>query len=135
MADIRREGTLIEIDGKVRIEPGPVLVQAKATEELLDDTLTAEHYREGAYDAMAKPIELGKPMHYLDWNGHKAGTDGSTCFYVYQLDKLTAEELEEAEIDPKTAEPDQLVIWRKVGAEPTEDAAMGKAMGLLAGGA
>lgn len=135
MADIRREGTLIEIDGKVRIEPGPVLLQAKATEELLDNAVTAEHYQPGAFDALSKPIELGKTMSYLDWNGHKAGTEGATAFYVYQLDKLTAEELKEREIDPKTAEPEQLTIWRKVGAEPTEDAAMGVAMGLLGGGA
>lgn len=109
MTDIQRHGSYIEIDGRIRIEPGPRVIEAEATEELLDDAKTATHYRppvervatdndqvviidgkeyvvgegrgkkvyEGknkpkkviqySVDARGIPIELGKPMTYVDW--------------------------------------------------------------------
>lgn len=40
-----KEGGIVEIDGRVRIEPGPRVLTAVATLELLDDAVTARHYR------------------------------------------------------------------------------------------
>jgi hypothetical protein len=96
MANIKREGNLIELDGRVRIEHGPTLVKATATKELLDNSVTAEHYQPGAFDALAKPIVLGEEMHYLDLVGRAQGTEGSTSWYVYQLEDLTEAELKKA---------------------------------------
>jgi|OM-RGC.v1.026549661 hypothetical protein len=83
--------TLVQISPRVRIERGPVVKEAEATEALLDDRVTADHYKvtpkdpetgdfprdkhgnvKGPKDAIGRPIELGKPMRYLDWKGQHA---------------------------------------------------------------
>jgi hypothetical protein len=133
MANIQREGNLITLDGRVRIEAGPTLNKATATKELLDNTVTAEHYQPEAFDAMGKPIVLGEEMHYLDWVGHTQGTEGSTSWYVYRLEDLTTAELKERGIDKSTAAPEDLTIWREKAAAGSEDEALGLAIPLLNG--
>ena len=68
---------MIQIGAGVRIESGPARKTAIATKELLDDRVTARHYRNGAKDALGKRIELGKPMDYLDYRS-------GPVWYVYQ---------------------------------------------------
>jgi hypothetical protein len=131
MANIVRDGNMITLDGKVRVEPGPVLKKASVTDELLDNTVTADHYQIGKLDAKGDPIEPGGEMHYLDWVGHGQGAEGSTCFYVYRLEDLTAAELKERGIDKSQAAPEDQVIWREKGAAASEDEALGLAMSLL----
>lgn len=40
-----KENGIVEIDGRIRIEPGPRLLTGTATPELLSDAVTAAHYR------------------------------------------------------------------------------------------
>lgn len=88
-------------DDEVRIEQGPVLKTAVATEELLHDDNTAPHYHVGVrdmefLDALGKPykvprigrdakgnvIKLGEEFTYLDHGGN--ATPGKRCFYIYK---------------------------------------------------
>jgi hypothetical protein len=131
MANIVRDGSMITLDDKVRIEPGPALKKATATEELLDNSSTAEHYLPDKFDALSKPIVLGEEMHYLDWVGHTQGVEGSSCWYVYHLEDLAPAELKSRVIDKATAAPEDLVIWREKAACSSEDEALGLAMSLL----
>ena len=75
---VKLNDDLSEIDGKVRVERGPVRKTGKATEALLSDDRTKSHYKVGALDAAGQPIVLGKSMTYLDWLADKG-------FYVYGL--------------------------------------------------
>jgi hypothetical protein len=131
MATIVREGEMVTLDGRVRVEPGPVLKKGIATPELLDDAVTAAHYQEAKLDAKARPIEQGKEMHYLDWVGHTQGAEGSTCWYVYRLEDLTAAEIKARGFDPFKASPEDLSIWREKATEASYDEALGTAMSLL----
>lgn len=100
MAEIRREGDIIFVGDKVAIERGPARLTAKATEELLSNNVTADHYQpprpatpeeiERAdiltkgdqrlfLDAAGVPIELGKTMTYLDHLNPEPG------FYIMEL--------------------------------------------------
>ena len=56
-----------EIPGIVRVEKAKPYRRAVATEALLDDSRTAEHYRVGAFDSLGKLIVLGEEMTYVDW--------------------------------------------------------------------
>jgi len=77
-----------QISPRVRVEPGPVVREEECTEALLADEKTAKHYQLtpkdpatgdfyrddkgghiGSRDAIGRPIELGKPMRYLDYRG------------------------------------------------------------------
>jgi hypothetical protein len=100
---------LIEIGETIRVENGPARQTAVATEELLDDTVTASHYHVGMRDAMGKVIALGEPMTYLDYHGE-------WIWYIYQLQ------------DDETA-PDGK-RWMAAGAETTKERAL-KAAELL----
>ena len=71
---------LIEIGITIRVENGPARKTGVATEELLDNKNTAEHYQEGAKDAMGKQIVLGEEMTYLHFRG-------DLVWYVYQLEE------------------------------------------------
>ena len=83
---------IVNVGDDFRIEPGPPLVTAVATAELLDNANTAEHYHlpvdngDGsvsyAKDATGAPIEEGKEMTYLDWGGSQ--NDGKRVFYIYK---------------------------------------------------
>ncbi len=73
---------ITQVGDNVRIEPGPKLVTAVATDELLHNSRTAEHYSEGGRDANGRPIELGKEFTYLEWGG--AETEPKVVFYVYK---------------------------------------------------
>lgn len=66
----------------VRIEAGPKLVTATATEELLHNDRTADHYQVGLRDAKGIPIKLGKEMSYLEWGGGK--TEPNITYYIYK---------------------------------------------------
>lgn len=85
---------LFEKDGKFRIERGPKLKMDVATEELLSNDVTADHYQapktvtvDGveveifSRDAMGDPIRLGQEMIYLDWLGEYT-------WYSYKLERL-----------------------------------------------
>lgn len=80
MATVRINPDLIEIDGVTRVERGPKTCVAIATEALLDDAVTANHYQVGSPDALGKPIVLGEEMTYRDWIGDH-------WYHVYALEK------------------------------------------------
>jgi hypothetical protein len=61
MADVKRDGDLITIGDRVRIEAGPALVHSTATAELLSDAATASHYAVGQRDALAARSRLASP--------------------------------------------------------------------------
>lgn len=92
---------MIQVSDTVRVETSPRRKRAVATKELLDDAVTAKHYRAPrkatreeianpnvrtigdqvvSIDAMGKPIKLGEEMDYIDW---KAPADNHT-WNVYQ---------------------------------------------------
>lgn len=73
---------ITRVGDNVRIEPGPKLVTAIATEELLHNSRTADHYIVGARDSKGVPIELGKEMSYLEWGGSE--TEPKLTFYIYK---------------------------------------------------
>jgi hypothetical protein len=93
-----RKGDMIILgDDEIRIEEGPVLKTAIATEELLKDEQTAPHYYVGVRpmtfydakgkpyevpaigrDALGKPIKLGEEMTYVDY------VSGEREFKVYR---------------------------------------------------
>lgn len=81
MARVELSDHLIDYDEKARVEAGPKLVTAKATDTLLADNKTAAHYRVGALDALGVVIELGKNMTYLDWLG-------TPVWYVYHYENM-----------------------------------------------
>lgn len=58
--DIQRlSDTLIEIDGRVRCERGPRLIEVdKATPEILSDDVTARHYHRGGVDKFGRTIVI-----------------------------------------------------------------------------
>jgi hypothetical protein len=100
---------LIKIGITIRVENGPARKTAVATEELLDDAVTASHYKVGEKDAMGKPIVLGAPMTYLDYKGE-------WVWYVYQLRP------DDTHVDGER--------WIPAGIETTKDLAL-VAAGLL----
>jgi hypothetical protein len=71
----------IEVGTTVRVENGPTRKTTIATEEVLDDKVTAVHYKVGQGDAMGKPIVLGEEMTYLDYRGQ-------WVWYIYQLGEV-----------------------------------------------
>lgn len=122
MAEVTREGNILQIGESVRIESGPLRKTATATEELLDNAVTASHYQVDRADADGKPIQIGEDMTYLDWLGHSEGADGATGHYVYKLEPMT-----DAEVEERGAEPGA-TIWREIGCEATEEAALALAL-------
>lgn len=98
---------LHQVTKDIRVEDGPARVAAIATAGLLDDKITAGHYKVGARDALGKPIVLGKKMTYLDRSGPRR-------WYVYRMDGKTGR-------------------YMPVGHHHTEDAALAAAR-TLAGG-
>jgi hypothetical protein len=120
MANVTRKSDLVEIGGGAyRVEAGPPLKRAKATEAILSDDKTAPHYRlaeEGeppALDALGQPIEEGKQFAYLDWLGERV-------FYLYRRRDLS--EAERAE-----KETTYTYVYEEVGTFPTEDEAIAAA--------
>ncbi len=81
-----------------RVEAGPAYKTAVATPELLDDHVTASHYKVGQKDAMGKTIVLGERITYLDYKG-------VDVWYIYKLGKER---------------------WDAVGVESTEERAWEK---------
>ena len=72
---------LIQVSASVRVESGAKRETAKATKELLDDTVTHPGYKVGERDALGKVIALGKEMTFLDWYGPEV-------WYVYKLTEV-----------------------------------------------
>lgn len=129
---ITQQGDLTCIGDKLRIEQGPRLITAVATEELLHDDATAKHYYAGerpwpgpdgqvvmrvGVDALGKVIQLGQPMTYAAWGGE--ATDPDLVFKVYQLRSVTP--------DPDTTLTER---WEKVGEFDTRDEALAAAFSL-----
>ncbi len=137
-----REGNILQIGATVRVESGPILRREIATPALLDDAVTAAHYAMGKPDAEANPIVEGEEMAFLDWNGHGEGVDGATGFYVYHLQPMTADELVAREITDEVldalpddaAREEATTIWREIGCEADEAAAITLATDTLLGG-
>jgi len=69
MEVVRVNERMMKINGTICIEAGPARVTAVATEALLANEVTAEHYQVGRFDALSRPIVLGEEMTYLDWLG------------------------------------------------------------------
>lgn len=74
--NVVQEGERWRVGTNVIIDVGPELKVAVATPELLDDSVTADHYQVGRLDALGAVIALEQPITYLDWKA----THG---FYVY----------------------------------------------------
>jgi hypothetical protein len=119
---------LIEIGSTIRVENGPARKTAVATKELLDDKVTAGHYREGAFDALGKRIKLGQPMTYLDYRGE-------WVWYIYQLGEVGVNAKGEILLPDsphiiKNYEPEDKVPvrteerWLPVGIETTKERAL-----------
>lgn len=163
--DIVKHGDITELDGRVRVEPLPRLIKATATPELLDNSVTADHYQpprpasgdeiaspavltndEGErlfLDAKGKGIELGKPFQYLDWYGHAdPDNDHATVWGLYRYEPLSAAELKERGWDDKALErltPERREevsnVWREIAQLDTYDEALTQATQLLSEGA
>jgi hypothetical protein len=71
-----------QISDSIRVDRGPPIRAATATETLLMGGRLASHYRVGAPDAIGRRIELGNTMFYVDW---KAKPD-DYVYTVYQLE-------------------------------------------------
>lgn len=71
----RRE--LIQVADDVRVENGPRMVHAEATEQLLSNLKTHSDYRVGGRDALGRVIQVGKEIDYLDYRG-------KWVWYLYQ---------------------------------------------------
>ena len=87
------DGRVVEIEGKVRIEPGPLRQRAVATKQLIADEVTARHYRVGEPDALGKTIKLGNEIDYIHWR------NAAEVFYVYLLDAKTGRFLPQGQRD------------------------------------
>jgi hypothetical protein len=109
---------LIEFDGKYRIEMGPPRKVAVATEELLSNELTAEHYQVGAKDALGKEIVLGEEMTYVDWHGPRV-------WWVFELQEAPAELCEERGWSEGSH------YWVELTTFPTQSEAESHALSLL----
>ena len=103
---------LLQIGANIRVERGPARVDAIATEELLSNEVTADHYVEGAFDAIGRRIVLGEPMTYLDWRGKRS-------FYLYRLEAVEV-----------PGHDDAVPVWIEQGAFETEDAAINAGLAL-----
>jgi hypothetical protein len=117
MATVKREGDLISIGDSVRIERGPPLLTATATEALLADEKTASHYKVGQADALGNPIVLGEPFAYLDYGGNEV--EGKRVFYVFQKVALTEDERNVA-----GAETTDEFRWVERGTRASEESAI-----------
>src|SRR5689334_14617726 len=82
---------IINVGSNYRIEPGPAVIDAVATEELLHNDNTEAHYHAPiednngltyAKDRLGNPIILGQDFSYLDWGGDKH--EGKRVFYIYE---------------------------------------------------
>jgi hypothetical protein len=118
MARVELSNQLFEYDEKVRIEAGPRLRTAKATEALLADTVTAHHYKLGGLDAQSNVIELNKPMTYLDWLNQPV-------WYVYRWEPVPAEIIAERSMAPDAK------YWAEKGVYPTLEEAEATVSSLL----
>ncbi len=111
-----REGNILRIGDTIRIEPSPVLITAKATEEILSNEVTAAHYQASRpatddeiadpavatpdglrtfVDVFGKPIVLGDDMQYWDHLGFARGDADSTCWMIYAYGPMTAAQRKE----------------------------------------
>lgn len=109
---------LIEFDGKVRVEAGPALKTAKATDDMLSDKKTAAHYVAGAFDAVGKQIVMGANFSYLDWLG-------TPVWYVYRLEEVPADQVALRQVEPGS------LYWAEKGVRPTQEEAEAYAQSLL----
>jgi len=89
---VRVSKTLVQINDNIRIESGPLRKKAKATKELLKNSVTAGHYKEGAIDSLNKPIVLGEDMDYIDWKNPER------CFNVYKIGEETCKDKDEKDV-------------------------------------
>lgn len=86
----RKSETIVEIDGVVRLEQGPIRRREIATEEILDNAVTARHYQVGLPDALGKPIVIGESFDFIDWKSREK------VWYVYSLDSSSGKWIREA---------------------------------------
>lgn len=126
-----RQGDLVEIDNKVRIEPGPRLVTLSVTPELhaqlLAEVIAAAPTLDGSseivlHDAKANPIVVGGKMQRNDWDAYRAGEDGSKVFYLYVL--------RDREEDEAEGHNDK-EIWGEAGIFDTEEDAISAGLAAI----
>lgn len=136
---------IINVGSNYRIEVGPAVATAIATEELLHDDNTASHYHapierdDGgisyAKDRLGNPIIIGEEFSYLDWGG--ANADGKRVYYIYEKRSVnyTDEFLKGGERNPyyvpeeaRNKETDDRTyytyVWTEVATRATEEAAI-----------
>ena len=70
-----------QLSDTIRVDRGPPIRVATATEPLLRGGRLASHYRVGSPDAVGKSIELDHIMFYVDWRAPEA----EYVFTVYEL--------------------------------------------------
>lgn len=79
---VRISDALIEINGCVRVDRGPLLKTAIASSELFASGVLADHYQIGGLDKLGAVIVEGQEFSYLDWRGD----------HVWHVYALTTEE-------------------------------------------
>jgi hypothetical protein len=136
---------ITNVGDNFRIEPGPAIIDVVATEELLDNSKTAEHYHapiedenggvKYAKDRLGNPIIIGNEVSLLDWGGSE--TEGKRVYYIYKKTPVDYEheflkggernpyyvppEAREKETDDRTHYD---YIWAEVATRATEEAAI-----------
>lgn len=70
-----------QLSDTVRVDRGPPIRVAIATEALLRGGRLASHYRVGAPDAIGNRIVLGRTMFYVDWRAPET----EYVFTVYRM--------------------------------------------------
>jgi hypothetical protein len=115
---LRVNEALVEIGDKVRVEAGPEMLTAIATETLLADDATASHYKVGRKDKLGRTIQIGQEMAYLDWLS-------PNVFHLYELS--TEDETVELEGGP---EIQSVTRWRRRGFYRSETEALAAGVAL-----
>lgn len=70
-----------QLSDAIRVDRGPPIRVAIATEALLRGGRLASHYRVGAPDAIGNQIVLGRTMFYVDWRAPET----EYVFTVYRM--------------------------------------------------
>lgn len=119
MTDIKTIGeNITEVGDTLRIEPGPRMVTAIATDALLHDDRTAGHYAVGKIDSAGKVIVLGEEMTYAEWGGNDHPRDD-----VFKLYQWTAV--------PASDETTDTHRWIKLAEYDSRDEAISAAFAIL----
>lgn len=127
---VKLSDDLYEIGARVRVERGPLMKTAMASEALFNgdanrsaaevqraelNTTLRGHYQLNAFDKLGKPIVPGREFAFLDWNGE-------WVWHVYEF------------IGEPWTDPPNAPAWRRRGHYSSKDEAT-VAAALIAGAA